>query len=160
MFSLATEEEWKCKSDGVASFKMPTMQHGTLQNKDVLCEGYRPKMLLYALDELFYIYDQSKHQRGIDERLVVAYKILGLAALRCTERWHGSEKQGVPDTLSLLNLNYAHHLECLVWAVYDGAQLMGRQPELPTDHQWCTVLALSSTSTGAAMMRPTVCHIH
>ena len=57
MFSFAMEEDWKHKSKGVASFKTPTMQCHTLQNEDVLHEGYRPKMLLYALDELFYIYD-------------------------------------------------------------------------------------------------------
>ena len=56
------EKDWKLKSDGVASFKMPTMQHGILWNEGVLHEGYRPKMLLYAHDELFYIYDQVKLQ--------------------------------------------------------------------------------------------------
>ena len=61
-FSLATEEEWKYRANGIATFKTPTMQRGTLQNEDVLCEGYRPKMLLYALDELFYIFDQVKRQ--------------------------------------------------------------------------------------------------
>ena len=140
MFSLATEEDWKHKSDGIARFKSPTMQRSTLQNEDVLCEGYRPKMLLYALDELFYIYDQVKCHRGVDEKLVVVYEILGLATLCCMEGRGGSEKQGVPDTLSLLNLNDTRHLECLTWAVYDGALLVGRQSELPGDHQWCTVL--------------------
>ena len=47
----------------------------------------------------------------------------------------------MPDALSLLNLNDACHLECLVWVVYDGAWLVGRQPELPRECQWCTVLA-------------------
>ena len=85
-FSLATEEEWKCRADGVATFKMPTMQCGTLRNKDVLHKGYRPKMLLYALDKLFFIFDQVKCQQGIDERLVVAYEISCLVVLQCTER--------------------------------------------------------------------------
>ena len=61
-FSLATEEEWKCRSEGIASFPIPTMQCRTLQNKSILHEGYRPKMFLYALDKLFYIFDQVKHQ--------------------------------------------------------------------------------------------------
>ena len=139
-FSLATEEEWKCRADGIATFKTPTIQHGTLQNKDVLCEGYQLKMLLYALDKLFFIFDQVKQQRGVDERLVVAYEILCLMALQCTEQWHGSEKHGVPDALSLLNINNACHLGCLAWAVYDGALLVGRRPELPGDCQWCTIL--------------------
>ena len=73
--------------------KSPTMQHGTLQNEDVLCKGYRPKMLLYTLDELFYIYDQVKDHRDIDEKLVVVYEILSLA--------------------TLLNLNDTCHLKCL-----------------------------------------------
>ena len=33
------------------------------------------------------------------------------------------------------------HLKCLAWAIYDGALLVGSQPELSGDHQWCTMLA-------------------
>ena len=47
----------------------------------------------------------------------------------------------MPDALSLLNVNDVCHLERLTWAVYDGALLVGRRPELPGDHSWCTVLA-------------------
>ena len=60
--------------------------------------------------------------------------------LRCTKQQHGSEKHGVPDALSLLNINDARHFEHLTWAVYDRALLVGRWPELPGDCQWCTVL--------------------
>ena len=84
-FSLTTEDEWKCRAAGIVTFKMPTMQHGTLRNEDVLCEGYRCMMLLYALNELFFIFDQVKHQQGIDKRLVMAYEILCLMGLQCTE---------------------------------------------------------------------------
>ena len=85
-FSLATKEEWKSRAlggraDGFVTFKMPTMQCGTLCNKDMLHKGYWPKMLLYDLNELFYIFDQEKWQQGIDERLIVAYKILCLKVL-------------------------------------------------------------------------------
>ena len=45
-------------------------------------------MLLYALDELFFIFDQVKWQQGIDERLVVAYEILSHgAAMHRVMRW-------------------------------------------------------------------------
>ena len=135
------EKDWKCESDSIASFKSPTIQHSILQNKDVLHEGYRPKMLLYTLNELFYIYDQVKCHRGIDEKLVVAYEILSLTVLHCTECRGGSEKHSMPDALSLLNLNDACHLEPLTWVLYDGALLVGRQSELPEDRQWCTMLA-------------------
>ena len=88
MFSFTTEEDWKPKSEDVASFKMATIRHSTLRNEDVLHEGYRPKMLLYALDELFYSYDQVKHHRGVDEKLIVAYEILGLM---CCAAWNAED---------------------------------------------------------------------
>ena len=47
----------------------------------------------------------------------------------------------MPYALSLLNVNDACHLEHLMWVVYDRALLVGRQPELPGNHQWCTMLA-------------------
>ena len=84
-FSYAVEDEWNYKLEGISSFKMPTMQRDTLWHNDVMREGYRPEMLLYALDKLFYIYDQVKHHRGINEKLVVAYEILSPTVLHCME---------------------------------------------------------------------------
>ena len=76
----------------------------------------------------------------MDERLIVAYEILCLSVLRCTEWQHGVEK-GVPDAQSMLNVNDTCHLERLTWAVYDRALLVGKRPELSGNHPWCTVLA-------------------
>ena len=98
-------------------------------------------MLLYALDEFFYICDQVKCHRGIDEKLVVVYEILSLTALHCMEHQGGVEKQGVPDAMSQINLNDTCHLKHLIWAVHDRTLLIGSQPELPGDHQLCTMLA-------------------
>ena len=47
----------------------------------------------------------------------------------------------MPDALSLLNMNNTCHLECLMWAVYDGALLVGGWPELPGNCPWSTLLA-------------------
>ena len=129
-FSLATEELWKSRTLGgtdvcIPMFKTPTMQHSTLHNEDVLRDRYWPKMLLYALEEPFYIFDQVKWQWGMDEKLIVAYEILCLSTLRYTKWQHGHEKKGVPDALSLLNVGDTHHLEHLAWAVYDGVLLVG-----------------------------------
>ena len=135
------EEDWKHKSEGVTSFKMPTMQHCTLWNKDILHKDYRPKMLPCTLDELFYIYDQVKCHKSIDEKLVVAHEILSLTVLCCTECQGWVEKHGMLDAVSQINHNNTCHLEHLAWAIYDGALLVRSQPELPGDHQWCTVLA-------------------
>ena len=57
-------------------------------------------MLLYALDELFYIYDQVKRHRGVNEKLIVAYEIPSLATLCCTECQGWGEKHGMLDAMS------------------------------------------------------------
>ena len=117
------------------------MLHDTFQHNDIMQEGYRPKMLLYALDELFYIYDQVKHHRGIDEKIVVAYEIITFMALHCMEHRGWVEKSRMLDAMPLVNLNDTWHLEHLAWAVYDKALHVGNYPELPGEHQWCTMLA-------------------
>ena len=145
-FSPATEELWKSRALGgrdtcIPPFKMPSMQIGSLHHKNVMCDGYRPKMLLFVLDKLFYIFDQIKKQRRVDEKIVVAYEILCISTQWCTKRRHAVEKTSVPDVLALLNMDDARHLEHLTWAVYNGALLVGKWPELPGDHPWCMVLA-------------------
>ena len=98
-------------------------------------------MLLYALDELFYIYVQVKNSQKVDDKLVLAYEILCISTNCCTDRWNGIEKTGIPDALALLNVEDVHHLKCLMWVVYNGILLVGPWPELSGDHPWCTVLA-------------------
>ena len=145
-FSLAMEGLWKSRAlEGrdvcVPLFKMLSMDVGSLHHEDIMRDGYRPKMLLFALDALFYIYDQTEKQWRPDKKIIVAYEILCLSTQWCTERWHGLEKTSVPDALALLNVDDTHHLERLPWAVYDGALLVGAWPKLPGDRPWCTVLA-------------------
>ena len=125
----------------IPPFKMLTMDVSTLHHEDAMRDGYWPKMLLFTLDELFYIYSQIKNQQRVNEKIVITYKILCLSMNRCTDWWHGLEKTSMPDVLALLNINDAHHLEHLSWAVYDGTLLVGPWPELPGDRPWCMVLA-------------------
>ena len=40
----------------IPPFKTPTLNKETLRAKDSMRDGYHSKMLLYALDELFYVY--------------------------------------------------------------------------------------------------------
>ena len=129
-FSLAMEGLWKSRAFGgkdvcIPPFKMPSMQLGSLHHEEVMCDGYRPKMLLFTLDELFYIFDQIKRQWNADEKIVVACEILCLSTQQCTERWHGVEKTSVLNALSLLNVNNVCHLKRLAWAVYNGGLLVG-----------------------------------
>ena len=85
------EEDWKHQR---------VLQCDTLWHEDVMQEGYRLKMLFYALDELFYIYDQVKRHRGVNEKLVVAHEILSLAMLHCMECQGWVEKHSMPDAMS------------------------------------------------------------
>ena len=145
-FSQATEVLWKTRALGgrdtcIPPFKMLTLNKETLQAEDSMRDRYCPKMLLYALDELFYVYAQVKNSQREDDKLVLAYEILCISTNCCTDRWNGIEKTGMPDALALLNMNDVHHFECLVWAVYDGTLLVGPCPELSGDCSWCTVLA-------------------
>ena len=70
---------WKMRALGgrdvcVPPFKMPTLNTKTLCPEDTMRDGYRPKMLLFALDELFYIYSQVKNLRRADEKFTLYYK--------------------------------------------------------------------------------------
>ena len=69
----------------IPPFKMPTLNKETLWAKDSMRDGYHPKMLLYVLDKLFYIYVQVKNSRRVDDKLVLAYEILCISANCCTD---------------------------------------------------------------------------
>ena len=69
----------------VPPFKMPTLNKETLWAKDSMRDGYHPKMLLYVLDELFYIYAQIKNSRRAHNKLVLAYEILCISTNQCTD---------------------------------------------------------------------------
>ena len=71
----------------IPPFKMPTMDVGTLHHEDTMRDGYQPKMLLFTLDELFYIYSQIKKQRRANNKIVIAYKILCFSMNWCTDWW-------------------------------------------------------------------------
>ena len=121
---------------GIPPFKMPTLNKETLQAKDSMRDRYHPKMLLYVLDKLFYIYAQVKH-----EKLMLTYEILCISANCCMDWCNGIEKTGMSDTLALLNVEDICHLECLAWVVYDGVLLVGPRSELSGSRLCCTVLA-------------------
>ena len=145
-FTQATEGLWKTRAlggrdAGIPPFKMPTLNKGMLRAEDSMRDGYHPKMLLFALDELFYVYAQVKNSGRVDDKLVLAYEILCISTNCCTDRRNGTEKTGVPDALALPNVEDVRHLEHLAWVVYDGVLLVGLRPKLSGDRPWCMVLA-------------------
>ena len=57
-FSLAMEGLWKSRALGgrdvcIPPFKTLSMNVSSLHHEDVMRDGYRTKMLLFALDKLF-----------------------------------------------------------------------------------------------------------
>ena len=91
---------WKTRALGerdvcISPFKMPTLNKETLWPKDNMRDRYHPKILLYVLDELFFIYVQVKNSQRVDNKLVLAYDILCISTNHCTDRmewgqedWH------------------------------------------------------------------------
>ena len=116
-------------------------------------------MLLYVLDEIFYVYGQVKNSQRADDKLVLAYEILCISANCYTDQQNGVEKTGMPDALALLNVDDVHRLEHLTWAVYDGILLVGLwlNSQANTLGVQCW-LGYISMSTGATMMQPIACH--
>ena len=70
------EEEGPGGAMCIPPFKMPTLNTKTLQPEDSMRDGYCSKMLLFALDALFYVYSQIKNLRRADEKVILAYEIL------------------------------------------------------------------------------------
>ena len=136
-------------------FKMPSMQVGSLHHEEVMRNSYRPKMLLFALDELFYIFNQIKKQQRADEKIVVAYKILCLSTQWCTERCHVVEKTSMPNALTLLNMEMlsissASHGQSTMVRCWWASGPNFQETALGV---WCWLTCIS-ISTGAAIRGP------
>ena len=83
-FSQATEVLWKTRALRGGTH-VSTLNKETLCPEDSMRDGYHPKMLLYVLDELFYVYAQIRNSRRVDDKLVLTYEILCISANQCTD---------------------------------------------------------------------------
>ena len=124
-FSMASEGLWKSQAlDGrdecIPPFKTLTMQPSSLHHKDVMWDGYRLNMLLYALNELFYIYNQVTWQQGVDKKISLPMRScascmvllstlqIGSAhcwggSLWCCKAYIGECCESVPGTIRVLH---------------------------------------------------------
>ena len=80
MFSKDTEKFWHFASENIPDFYMPMLKKETLVPYDKLQEGTHPKMLLYALDELYHVF------RGLGANNLDAHEILSFALLHCMKQ--------------------------------------------------------------------------
>ena len=104
-----------------------------------------PHMILYALDELFYVF-QGVGTNEIDGQHIVTYEILTVASLHCMECCSSLKKpcNTLGDAYPRVVLSNVNGLECLAWAMYDGVFVPGDPPALTGHHDWSRIITGTS----------------
>ena len=130
-----------------ANFKAPTYEvvGGTLTPMDKECMGSRPKMFLFTLDELSYVYQCVDNT---DAQRITAYEMLSFASDRCMEWCDGRPKpehDTFGPTMPHINLGDVRSLERLIWAIYNGMYVPGSQPALSGPLDWACNLDKTTT---------------
>ena len=131
-------------NESIRDFIVPTFICGELlQVCMVRREGHRPKVLLWIMEEFFYIsHDLTNQDR--DGRVVLSYELMMEAKHRFRVKWGGSigchhtspsSGNSPPcsrDTLECVAWSKpdSRTLERLVWSVYDGILSPGPTPKL------------------------------
>ena len=148
------EHLWRHVNESLTDFKMPTYDCETGVPCNQKRMGMHPHMMLYAMDEMFHIF-QGMGANDLDGQHIIAYKILALASLCCTE-WCSCTKKGfnsLGNAYSLVDLTDVHDLEHLAWAVYDSVFIPGNPPMLTGHHDWsCIITGMPSTSFSMAKL--------
>ena len=131
-------------NENIWDFIAPTfIRSDPLQACTVQCEGHRPKVLLWIMEEFFYI-SHDLTEQDCDGRVVLSYELMMEA-----EHWlrikqgggvgccHPSSSSGSAPPCSQEMLEHvawskpdSKTLEHLVWSVYDGLLSPGPTPKL------------------------------
>ena len=146
-FSKDYKHLWRHASETAADFTALILHIDDLGPCSVKCMGSHPKMLLYALDELFHVF-RGMGTNDLDGQCIVAYENLSFASLHCTE-WCGKSKKChkiCSDAYPRVNLNDVDSLEHLAWVVYDGVFLPWNPPTLTGYHDWQWIIAGTTLS--------------
>ena len=120
---------------------MPTHDHKTGMPIDLKRTGTCPCMMLYTLDELFYVF-WGIGTNDIDGQCIITYEILTVASMHCTE-WCSSPKKpcnNLGDAYPRVVLSDMNGLEHLRWAVYDGMFVPGDISVLTGHHDWSCII--------------------
>ena len=122
---------------GMLIQRWQTSKHQLMIGTQVLRTGMHLHMMLYMLDELFYVY-RGVGANDADGQRIVAYEILTVVSLYCTE-WCGNPKKAcntLGNAYPRVNLNDVNALERLPWAIYDGVYVPSDLPVLTGHHNW------------------------
>ena len=140
-FSNDYEHLWQHASETVANFSLTTFDIDDLSVCSVKYMGLHPKMLLYALDELFHVF-RGMGANDLDGQCIIAYEILSLASLHCTEQCSKPKKchKMCSEAYLRVDLNDVDGLKHLAWVVYNGVFLPGNPPALTGHHDWQLII--------------------
>ena len=139
-FCKGSEHLWRHVNKDLVDFQMPHNQEMGMPI-DLRRTGTHLHMMLYTLDELFYMF-QGVGANDIDRQHNIAYEILTVALLCCMEQ-HGSPKKPcntLGDAYPRVVLSNMNGLECLAWAMYDGVFVPGDPPALTGHHDWSHII--------------------
>ena len=128
-------------NEDLVDFQMPTHNHEMGTPIDLRRTGTCPHMMLYTLDELFYMF-QGIATNHIDGQHVITYEILTVASLHCTE-WCSSPKKPcntLGDAYPRVVLSDMNGLEHLAWAMYDGVFVPDNPPVLTGPYDWSHII--------------------
>ena len=108
-----------------------------LDEVNLLHSGHHPKMFLFLLEEMVYVYARISTD-DIDGLWVMAYKVLAMAELWYHLRKRSANPQDMTrgEAMSRIVLGDLAGVEKLMWAVFDGALAAGASPELRPDESW------------------------
>ena len=104
---------------------------------NVLRTGTCLHMMLYVLDELFYVY-RGVGANDMDGQCIIAYEILTIVLLHWM-KWCSNPKKAcntLGNAYSRVKLNNVNGLEGLTWAIYDGVYVPSDPPVLTGHHDW------------------------
>ena len=122
---------WRDAVRGWPNFNALSLSVVNLDKVSLLHSGHCPKMFLFLLEEMAYVYAHISTE-DIDGLQVMVYEVLTMA-----EMWYRLHKRSVNpqdmtlgDAMSHVVLGDIARLERLAWAIFDGVLAAGTSPEL------------------------------
>ena len=137
--------EMRTSPQHICDFSTPTYTRDDPPQPCItMCEGHRPKMFLWMLEQYMYILSRLCTDDR-DGQIVLTHELLLLVCSRCCRKRGGGQGPHCTgtqplDSLPACSRDTIEHtacstkdtiaLECLAWAVYDNQLGLGRLPSL------------------------------
>ena len=128
---------WRDVVQGWPNFNAPSLSIVNLDEVSLLCFGHHPKMFLFFLEEMAYMYAHISTE-DIDGLQVMANEMFAMAEMWYHLRKRSANPQDMTwgDAMSHIVLGDLAGLERLMWAIFDGVLATRASPELGPDESW------------------------